>query len=870
METQLCLALADLAIQMFEWTNPVQHMIEVFGKDKESVGCLLEFLTLLPEEITNNYKIPIEKDDLIARSDKLLADNANEMLKLILYYMESSGSDTEMQNKIFDCLYSWLRSGDIKVATLPATPVIEYTFSALQSDDLFDVVVDVICEIIGRSGYHKVMPVIEAIYPRLLPLSQMLQTVHDDPEKVRGLCRIFTEAGESYVKFVVQNFDAFSGIVEGLLQCAAYEDLEIVRITFNFWSLVASDIILPEFAEIKPKWLEVYRRLMDIMIKHLHYPADLNKWTAQERDEFRDFRHRMGDVLKDCVLVLGQEEALSRPFAVLRSFVGNAGVDVASHWQAIEAQLFALRAMGQKISNDESKILPQIMELLPQLPNNSKIKYATILVIGRYAGWTARHPSFIPYQLNFISKGFEDDESMAAAALALRYLCESCGHLLVDYLGQLHPFYTQVSRILNREDRREVTEAIAHVINCVPLPELSQMLQSFCLPIAQRLHEIAQSGKPAADSAEVSLVKDAQGRSKKVSFKFNQTIFKDMRTKCCLQTKNVTEMFDQLSIFMKHVRPQDVPKETPHPCVGLVQSMWPVFDHLMDTFGDSPVAESFARCFRYCMQSYRWHFVPVMGPLMTKTVALFDRTGLPPYLWVAEQCVKEYGNEDTEDGKQMFALVETMTGSTFRIFQAHAGRMDTIPDVVEDYFYLIRTLMDECPTLFCESALLQSVFQCGLACLAIEHEKALRAVLRFFEELFKIVAPSVREHSLPQSVTAPVFDVVRQQGLTFTTAIFHGLLYTFPRSYEVLGVVGPVMKMMADMLPQEVLTYVRTVVGAIAEEQLSAKDKEAFFSKFSSACEETETKRVQHVLSDFAASYRRRNLIQSRSRKKTH
>ena len=79
----------------------------------------------------------------------------------------------------------------------------------------------------------------------------------------------------------------------------------------------------------------------------------------------------------------------------------------------------------------ESTFLPQIMNMLPYLPEHPKIRYATILVIGRYSDWTKNHPTFIPYQLNFISKGFEEKvaETRAAAAMSLNYLCKSCNEV---------------------------------------------------------------------------------------------------------------------------------------------------------------------------------------------------------------------------------------------------------------------------------------------------------------------------------------------------------------------------------------------------------------------------------------------------------
>jgi transportin-3 len=51
--TQLTLSLADLALQMPEWTNAVQSMIEQFGKNPATVVVLLRFLGSLAEESLN-------------------------------------------------------------------------------------------------------------------------------------------------------------------------------------------------------------------------------------------------------------------------------------------------------------------------------------------------------------------------------------------------------------------------------------------------------------------------------------------------------------------------------------------------------------------------------------------------------------------------------------------------------------------------------------------------------------------------------------------------------------------------------------------------------------------------------------------------
>lgn len=51
---QLCLALADLALQMPEWADVVRGMIDRFGQDPGTITILLRFLKALVEEVQNS------------------------------------------------------------------------------------------------------------------------------------------------------------------------------------------------------------------------------------------------------------------------------------------------------------------------------------------------------------------------------------------------------------------------------------------------------------------------------------------------------------------------------------------------------------------------------------------------------------------------------------------------------------------------------------------------------------------------------------------------------------------------------------------------------------------------------------------------
>ena len=55
--TQLCVCLAILAIQMTGWKDVVPMVVSALGNEAESHACILEFLKVLPEEVTEGRKI---------------------------------------------------------------------------------------------------------------------------------------------------------------------------------------------------------------------------------------------------------------------------------------------------------------------------------------------------------------------------------------------------------------------------------------------------------------------------------------------------------------------------------------------------------------------------------------------------------------------------------------------------------------------------------------------------------------------------------------------------------------------------------------------------------------------------------------------
>lgn len=417
------------------------------------------------------------------------------------------GVTSEIQSQIFACLRSWIVSGEVNLSDLASSPLLGFAFEAISSDQLFDSAVELICDIIHETQeIDDNMPLIELIVPRVIALKPLLTKDHENPDRMRGYARIFAESGETYRMLIVRHTETFYPIVEALAECTAYSDLDIVPITFQFWSRLAQ--VIGKKSSVPPLFAQAYRSVMAVIIKHLQFPSDDMPLSGQEAEDFRAFRHVMGDTLKDCCDVLEAEPCLLATYEMISSALSrNQGT---LSWQEIEAPLFALRSMGAVVDPKDDNAVPKILQLIPQLPLHPRVRYAALLIISRYTEWINIHPNFIQPQLQYISAGFEvaDLDVCAAAGQALKYLCQDCKQVrvfiayfpngyskffqhLVEVLPTLRNFLHAVASNLLQDDRRKIYEAIAHVISAMPMEKAAESLKTFSLDILAIIHAVA-------------------------------------------------------------------------------------------------------------------------------------------------------------------------------------------------------------------------------------------------------------------------------------------------------------------------------------------------------------------------------------------
>ncbi|KIJ68548.1 hypothetical protein HYDPIDRAFT_106754 [Hydnomerulius pinastri MD-312] len=809
--TQLCLAISGLALQLPQWDNAVQSIIETFGRNPATVPVLLQFLTVLPEELSGNTRIPVTDDEYRERSAKLLTENANQVLDLLALYIQAPGVTVTVQSQVFGCLRSWLIAGEVDTSSFAKSPLFGFVFEALASEELFDSAVDVLCELIHETQeIDDNMPVIELMVPRVIALKPQLDEHKDDPEKIRGLARIFAEAGETYRLLILRHTETFYPIVEAIGQCSAYPDLDIVPITFPFWMRLAQTIGKKQ--SVEPLFIEAYKALMGVIIRHLHFPPDTTTMTGQEADNFRAFRHVMGDTLKDCCLVLGTDTCLLSAYGLITIALSRGAQ--AGSWQEIEAPLFAMRSMGAEVDLADETAVPKIMDLIPSLPNHPRIRYAALLIISRYTEWINRHPDYITFQLQYISAGFEDPDTevSAAAGQALKYLCQDCKQHLVDFLPTLHTFLTTTGSKLVQDDRRQVYEAIAYVISAMPMEKAAESLRSFSLDILSQIHAVTGKTTPVTKQ----------------------------------ELKEIGYGLENLEVMLHVIGPFG--DQLPAACQNSCREAWSVFDGFIAKYAfDYDTAERTTRVLRHGVTLFGQTTLQVASAVLSRMVTSFESTGFSAFLWIAGKIVGRFGNESDTTLRNAFQeLFERSTNKVVGLLQSKAPR--DIPDVLEDYVQLLLQLSEMAPDVFFQSTAFPLAFRACMAALTLIHSDLVFASLDLFRKILthdSLAVSSTQPPKFPIYATA-IKAVVDKEGFEFIGYILSGLVGDFPE--DSTAVVVSIFHSLARLFSSQLLTWLPPVLQQLPTSSAPNQAKQQFLVDVTNAVNTGQYDKVKYSI----------------------
>ncbi len=405
-----------------------------------------------------------------------------------------------------ECITSWLR--EVPVDNIVNSPLLDVIFNGLTADECSQEASECLCVMLRETrDVDESQHTIQVLFPRVVALQSRIAPIaaEEDTEALKSLTKVLAAAAESWSVAIARQPTHFRPLVEAVLECAARDqDKDVIEHTFFFWYDLKQYLVLERYIQSRLELVDIYSKLVDIMLTHLRYPEpesgnenDLFDGDRELEEKFREFRHQMGDTLKDACEAMGETECLTKVLNAIQIWMQKYASQVTDahvpHWQELEAPLFAMRALGRLVDKDEEIVLPQLMPLLVQIPRHEKLKFATIMVLGRYTEWTAAHPEYLEAQFNYIVTSFQADsrEIVRAAALAIKFFCTDCRHLLSSQAMQLQSFYDQVLDKLPNQSKEEVTDGVSSVVAVQPVDQTYPLLKAYCDPLIQRLMTMA-------------------------------------------------------------------------------------------------------------------------------------------------------------------------------------------------------------------------------------------------------------------------------------------------------------------------------------------------------------------------------------------
>jgi transportin-3 len=704
---------------------------------------------------------------------------------------------------------------------------------------------------------------IQTLLPKVLELRPRIQALvdEDDTEGFKAITKVFADAGESWVLIIARQPQHFRPLVECLLECCARDkEKDVIAYTFSFWYELKQYLTLDHYMEARVQLIDVYAQLVDIMLKQLEYPAsddpndlDLFDGDREQEEKFREFRHHMGDTLKDSCEVMGVAACLSKVHDAIKLWQEKYGSQASQtsvpHWQSLEAPLFAMRAMGRMVESHDSSVLPQIFPLLVQIPiSNEKLRFAAIMVFGRYTEWTAAHPEFLEPQFQYIVSSFQTDsqEILRAAAQAFMYFCVDCKQLLGSQVIQLQAFYDQILDKLPVSSKEEITEGVAYVVGVQKTEDLYKLLKLYCDPLVQRL--MVKANTATENKAKLDLA------GKPVS---------------ALTTMNNADLADHINLitfFIQHVVPY-IPSNEENPAIKYWQEVFPILSTILENFIDFvPICERICRSWRFMVISYRTAITPLLGPLANKLAAGFAQSKQGCFLWATSAILREFSEdrEHVEDGitDSIYVFFEAQATSVLRIM-SDLPPID-LPDVIEDFYRLLIDALLYYPARLIPSPLFTPIFLAAISSLALEKQEPVSAALHYIRDLLTYGGPNPAASGTDlgpagQQLRQIVKQLLLTQGEALVKQTLAGMMITFPRDCFADG--SGVLLGMFELLPAETAQWVDRTVRMLPQGTITPAEADRLLVKVKEKMQGPDPSNVRQIrvlLQDFTNTYRRR------------
>ncbi|CAH2013492.1 unnamed protein product [Acanthoscelides obtectus] len=411
--TQLCLALADLILQLPSWQKPALDLITRFSQNH--IWPLLEVLTVLPEELeTRSVRLGENRRMEVLDDMKFCAPTVSEFLKHCCNMYGTNWHDHIQVNvKILRCFTSWISIGAISLNDIADHMIINRAFEILNfkpqneketlAGAFHEAATDCICTLLHcLEDNNNQMELENFLFNNIVNLEvpYHMSVANEDQGKAMDYCRLFTELAETMLEKIVsqsspKQMHYATKVLDLVLICVGHHDYEVAEITFNLWYVLSEELYQRNNKEITELFRPYIERLITALCRHCQMEPDY-EGLLDDGDEFKDFRLKVSDLIKDIVFIVGSSSCFRQMFMSLQ----EPGVT----WEVSEAALFIMQAVAKNVLPSENEVVPKVAEAILSIPENTHIavRYTSVLLLGELCEWIEKHPDTLDPVLNFL------------------------------------------------------------------------------------------------------------------------------------------------------------------------------------------------------------------------------------------------------------------------------------------------------------------------------------------------------------------------------------------------------------------------------------------------------------------------------------
>lgn len=719
-QTQIYIALSDLIMLMNSWENPVPEIIQRFTNPPDRMNALIEFLTILPEEI-NNKRLKLGQN----RRDELKTIFNNSSSYIIQFleaslktYVENPELDAAKQNKkirlIYKCFSSWIEEKLVEPSMIASSQLFPYIFNLLCQADTGLVLHEVLttCVVNMLLMYLFNTRVIEKDKSLLVALKEniinlagpyKLSETQEQVDKCSDLCLIFTELCNALSHYFINEPGNVLGdlnTINLLLMCGTHKEYEVFQKSFIFWFNISEEIYTnPNSEKLCLQFRNFIYPLIDCICVHSRLEATHTSVAPSKTEEFGEFRLKASDLVADIIFIVEANKCFEKMYITLHA--------PNTTWYELEAALFVMCSFAKSISYDEEQSVTQVVQSILNLPEQVHIAVRStgIKLIGELCEWLNKHPQFIDSALNFVCSGFANPQLCQAAANTMLNICTQCQQHMINHLEAL------INIVLTSDNSRMPSDASLELLKGAVVILCNLPAKDITIPL-MKLAQVQLDGLQKSLSVDIKV--------------------KDSKLAPLYWLDRFTAIFRTLKIrnFTNGI----------HPCQPVIESVWPTLSICFNKYQkDAKVSESCCRALRFALRSAEKHSRTILAEVVNTIVTMYRTNHYSCFLYLGSILVDIYA---TDDGFKT-GLIEMMQAFTQEAFDfiikscidvENINELRKHPDTIDDFFRLSLRFIQRCPYEFIESAIFSPIMTLAVTSLNLDHRDANLSVTKFLSE----------------------------------------------------------------------------------------------------------------------------------------